>query len=53
MSHREQSPLQLKFYNVIFGTETPAGKWFDISLIESYPSSVVWGEIRWQVLGSL
>lgn len=33
MSKRQQSPLQYKFYEVIFGTETPAGKWFDISLI--------------------
>jgi voltage-gated potassium channel len=33
MAKREQSPLQEKFYNVIFGTETPAGKWFDIVLI--------------------
>ncbi len=33
MPQREQTPLQLKFYEVIFGTETPAGKWFDIGLI--------------------
>jgi voltage-gated potassium channel len=33
MSLRKQSPLQFKFYEVIFGTETPAGKWFDIVLI--------------------
>ena len=33
MSHREQTPLQLKFYEIIFGTETPAGKWFDLCLI--------------------
>ena len=33
MSPRKQSPLQLKFYKVIFGTETTIGKWFDISLI--------------------
>jgi len=33
MSVRQQSPLQLKLYTVIFGTETPSGKWFDISLI--------------------
>jgi len=33
MSKRLQSPLQQKFYEVIFGTETPAGKWFDIGLI--------------------
>lgn len=33
MSQRKQSPLQLKFYEVIFGTETTAGKWFDLILI--------------------
>ena len=33
MSKREQSALQEKFFDVIFGTETPAGKWFDIVLI--------------------
>ncbi|MBK6737658.1 MAG: hypothetical protein IPG64_06985 [Haliea sp.] len=33
MSKRVQTPLQEKFYEVIFGTETPAGKWFDIGLI--------------------
>lgn len=30
---REQTPLQAKLYTIIFGTETPAGKWFDIILI--------------------
>lgn len=33
MSIRQQTPLQKRFYDVIFGTETPAGKWFDIALI--------------------
>ena len=33
MSVREQTPLQQQYYRVIFGTETPAGKWFDIILI--------------------
>jgi len=33
MSRRQQTPLQSKFYEIIFGTETPAGKWFDICLI--------------------
>jgi len=33
MSKHQQSPLQCKFYEVIFGTETLAGKWFDIGLI--------------------
>ena len=33
MSVRQQTPLQKRFYDVIFGTETPAGKWFDIILI--------------------
>jgi voltage-gated potassium channel len=40
MSIRQQSPLQAKFYEVIFGTETPAGKWFDISLILLITASV-------------
>jgi len=33
MSKRLQTPLQEKVFEVIFGTETPAGKWFDIILI--------------------
>ena len=33
MTSRQQTALQKKFYEVIFGTETPAGKWFDIILI--------------------
>lgn len=33
MSKRQQTPLQKKFYEIIFGTETLAGKWFDIILI--------------------
>ena len=33
MSKREQSALQKRFFEVIFGTESPAGKWFDIGLI--------------------
>lgn len=41
MSKREQTPLQLEFYRVIFGTETPAGKWFDISLIVVILTSVM------------
>ena len=40
MSLRKQSPLQFKFYEVIFGTETPAGKWFDIALIMVILASV-------------
>jgi voltage-gated potassium channel len=40
MSRREQSPLQAKFYEIIFGTETPAGKWFDICLIVVITASV-------------
>jgi voltage-gated potassium channel len=40
MSKRPQSPLQQKFYEVIFGTETPAGKWFDIVLIVVILASV-------------
>jgi len=33
MSIRQQTPLQFKLYEIIFGTETRAGKWFDIFLI--------------------
>lgn len=40
MSKRQQTPLQEKFYAVIFGTETPAGKWFDIILIVVILASV-------------
>lgn len=40
MSIRQQTPLQAKFYEVIFGTETPAGKWFDICLIVVILASV-------------
>jgi len=40
MTIRQQSALQLKLYKVIFGTETPAGKWFDIILIMIIVTSV-------------
>ena len=40
MALRQQSPLQLKFYEVIFGTETALGKWFDISLLLIIVASV-------------
>ncbi len=40
MSQRELTPLQSKFYQVIFGTESPAGKWFDIILIIVIGASV-------------
>ncbi len=33
MSQREQTPLQARLYTVIFGTDTPLGKWFDLLLI--------------------
>jgi len=33
VSPREQTPLQKKLYSIVFGTDTPAGKWFDILLI--------------------
>ena len=33
MSTRLQTPLQKKYFDIIFGTETPAGKWFDIILL--------------------
>ena len=36
----KQSPLQQRFATVIFGTETPAGKTFDILLIVAILTSV-------------
>jgi len=33
VSRRERSPLQRRLYQIVFGTETPAGKWFDLALI--------------------
>ena len=33
MTRRQQTPLQRRLYRIIFGTDTPAGKWFDILLI--------------------
>lgn len=41
MPQREQTPLQLKLYDIIFGTETPVGKWFDLSLITVILASVL------------
>ncbi|MFK7975044.1 MAG: ion transporter [Halioglobus sp.] len=41
MTKRDQTPLQLRFYDVIFGTETTLGKWFDIALIVMIVTSVV------------
>lgn len=40
MPTRQLTPLQRKFNDVIFGTETPAGKWFDIGLIVIILASV-------------
>lgn len=40
MSPRQQSPLQERFYEIIFGTETEAGKWFDVLLIVTILVSV-------------
>lgn len=40
MSVREQSPLQAKLYQIVFGTDTPTGKWFDIILIYVILASV-------------
>lgn len=40
MSVREQTPLQQRLYTVIFGTETPAGRCFDILLIGAILVSV-------------
>lgn len=33
MKRREQSPLQRKLYQIVFGTQTTAGRWFDLILI--------------------
>ncbi|MDX1733942.1 MAG: ion transporter [Halioglobus sp.] len=41
MSLRQQSALQETFYDIIFGTETRAGKWFDISLLTVISISVL------------
>ncbi|MEM1154549.1 MAG: ion transporter [Pseudomonadota bacterium] len=41
MSHREQTPLQKKYYEVIFGTETRSGKAFDLILIVVILASVL------------
>lgn len=40
MSARQISATQQKFYTVIFGTETPAGRTFDLALIAFILSSV-------------
>ncbi len=62
MTLRSTTPLQDAFYAVIFGTETPAGKWFDIGLIvailvsvavvmlDSIPSEhEIRGALYWQI----
>jgi voltage-gated potassium channel len=41
MTARQQTPLQRKCFEVIFGTETPLGKWFDIILIGVILASVL------------
>jgi voltage-gated potassium channel len=41
MPQREQTPLQRKVYQIIFGTETPAGKGFDLALITVILASVL------------
>ena len=40
MSRRQQSPLQAKLYTIVFGTDTTAGKWFDLILIAAILISV-------------
>mgnify|MGYP001816579324 CR=1 FL=1 len=40
MTRRTQTPLQRNLYRIIFGTDTPAGKWFDILLIYVILASV-------------
>ncbi|MEM9758878.1 MAG: ion transporter [Pseudomonadota bacterium] len=41
MAAREQSPLQARLFSIVFGTDTPAGKWFDIVLIFAILISVM------------
>lgn len=41
MPIRQPTALQDKFYTIIFGTETTAGRWFDIALIAAILSSVM------------
>jgi voltage-gated potassium channel len=41
MAARQTTPLQNRFYDVIFGTESTAGKWFDLALIVVILASVV------------
>ena len=41
MTIRETTVLQDKFYNIIFGTESTAGRWFDICLIAAILTSVM------------
>jgi voltage-gated potassium channel len=40
VTHRTQTPLQRRLYRIIFGTDTPAGKWFDLLLIYVILASV-------------
>lgn len=62
MTARTLTPRQKLFYEIIFGTETPAGKWFDICLLVVILSSVLivmldsiwdlhveWGWLFWQI----
>ncbi|WP_019601882.1 ion transporter [Teredinibacter turnerae] len=56
MAERSQSPLQKHLYEVIFGTETPAGKRFDLwliwmivlSVLVLMIDSVMWLQQSWQ-----
>jgi len=41
MPIRQSTALQDKFYHIIFGTETTAGRWFDIALIAAILTSVM------------
>lgn len=40
MTQRKQTPLQARLYTIVFGTDTPAGKWFDLLLIGAILISV-------------
>ena len=41
MTLRQQNPAQKRAYDIIFGTETPEGKYFDIVLIVVILASVL------------
>ena len=40
-THNKRAPWRDTLHEIIFGAETPAGKWFDILLIVSILASVL------------